>query len=78
MRLNTGCKIGCQHKSSDYHEKKLPNPKTNQGKIKPHGERPVKKYRERKKKKREKGVLVRDKEREKVRLVRGVIKNFFF
>ena len=37
-----------------------------------------KQHRERKKKKREKGVLVRDKERGKVRIVRGVIKNFFF
>ena len=59
-------------------KKKLPNPETNQGKIKPHGERPVKQHRERKKKKREKGVLVSDKERGKVRIVRGVIKNYFF
>ena len=54
-------------------KKKLPNPETNQGKIKPHGERPVKQHRERKKKKRDEGVLVSDKERGKVRIVRGVI-----
>ena len=59
-------------------KKKLPNPETNQVKIKHHGERPVKQRRERKKKRREKGVLVRDKERGKVRIVRGVKKNYFF
>ena len=41
-------------KSSDYHEKNLPNPETNQGKIKPHGERLVKQHKERKKKREKK------------------------
>ena len=35
-------------------KKKLPNPETNQGKIKPHGERLVKQHKERKKKREKK------------------------
>ena len=38
----------------------------------------VKQHRERMKKKREKSELVREKERRKVRIVKVVIKNFFF
>ena len=52
QRLNL--KLETRAKSSDYHEKTLPNPETNQGKIKPHGERLVKQHKERKKKREKK------------------------